>query len=164
VAFAPATVGATSGSIAIGSTVPTGEFTPGTLSFSGSGTAVPAVLMPDAMTFAEIPAFTTSPPQLLTLANADAAATLTVTGYTFQPAQRYAVVSGGSCPAVPFTIAAGGFCTAAVAFTPMLATGGVLNATLTVQATPSTNFVPASVMLNGTGGPDNTFRDGFETP
>jgi hypothetical protein len=163
VAFAPNATGGFGGSLSVLSSTPATTFTPASVSLSGTGTPVPAVLAPDALTFPETPAGVTSAAQLVTVGNADTEAALTVTAVTSSSPTRFLVVSGGTCPDPPFAIAAGGFCSLAIAFRGVLPAGPVAGS-LTLSATPATAFTPSSVGLSGTGGPDRLFADGFEDP
>ena len=89
-----------------------------------------------------------SAPQSITITNSGSGS-LTVTGLLFSGA--FAAVSGGSCPSLPMTLAAGGSCTQSIAFTPTAS--GASNGSVVVEGT---GVVPQTILLTGSSSQTTT--------
>ena len=163
IAFLPDSVGSFSAGFFVTSTTPATTFAPTAVSLSGTGTPVPGVLAPDALAFGEVPSFATSAAMAVSVGNAATTATLTIATLTTTNPSRFFFVPGGTCPMLPFPLAAGASCTVRIAFRPD-AVGGYAGSFSVGSTTPQASFTPTSVSLSGTGGPDRVFSDGYEAP
>ncbi len=109
------------------------------------GAAAPGVLAitPTTVGFGTLPVGTTSPAQTVTLSNTGGSAlTVSSLGDAAAPFAR----SGGSCPALPITLASGGSCTLSYRFAPT--TAGLAEQSLGVVAGAAGS---GSIALSGTG-------------
>ncbi|WP_190278917.1 beta strand repeat-containing protein [Dokdonella koreensis] len=137
--FAPTTAGPASQTLTVTANVPGG----GSIMLSGTGTQGSLTLAPASLDFGPVAIGSTSPVQSVTLGNSGGAPLqVTALGAAAAPFAQ----SGGTCGALPITIAAGASCTVGYTFAP--AAAGPASQTLTVTAN-----VPGggSITLSGTG-------------
>jgi hypothetical protein len=156
VVFEPNSLGSFPAFLSI-STAPATSVTPSSVTIAGTGTPVPALFEPASLAFGNVVVGDLSPPRSVSLANADPAASLTVSSVSLS--SRYSVV-GGSCGNVPFVLDAGASCDLVIRFSPNSL--GSFPAFLSVGTTPSSTFAPAQVSISGTGAVAALFSDGFE--
>jgi hypothetical protein len=115
----------------------------GTIALSGTGTQGQLTIVPTSVPFGSQLVGTASSPQTVTLGNSGNAS-LDVT--TLDAAAAPFARTGGTCSAVPITIAAGTSCTLDYTFTPSAT--GAANQTLTVTANAPGS---GTIALSGTG-------------
>ena len=140
VEFAPAQVGAQTGTLTVSDVLRTQ-----TVSLSGSGLSPPVFsVSPSSLTFAQQQTGSASAPQTVTVKNAGGAPMANVGFQISGGGAASFQVSATTCGA---TLNGGSSCTAQIAFNPR-ATGGIA-ATLTVSSS-TLGVSPASVTLNGT--------------
>jgi hypothetical protein len=157
VRFSPNSLGNFTGALSF-QTSPATSLTPASVGLGGTGTPVPVLYEPATLAFGPVLVGASSAPRAFAIANADPAASLTVTAASL--GFRYRLVPGGSCGEIPFTLAAGASCELHVVFEPN--TLGNFAGFVTLTTTPASDFEPAQVTLGGSGAGAELFRDGFE--
>jgi Bacterial Ig-like domain (group 3) len=95
------------------------------------------------LTFPSAEVGVASPAQSITLANTG---TASITVSTITSGTRFITTVGGSCPALPITLTAGGSCTENIEFLPVAA--GLVNGSIIFSGT---GVVPQSILLTGSG-------------
>jgi uncharacterized repeat protein (TIGR01451 family) len=117
------------------------------VSLTGTGVIVSVTVLPNNADFGSRNVGTTSKAKKVTITNAGGGS-IDVTGYTFTGADPGDFsYTGGSCPATPFTLTAGGACTVDLLFSPTAV--GSRSATFTVTDDPGSQ----QVLVGGTGLP-----------
>lgn len=119
--YAPTATGAASQTLTVTANVPGG----GSVALSGTGTQGTLAISPTSINFGPVTVGSTSPVQFATLNNSGTAA-LQVTAVT--PATTPFAQSGGTCGALPITIATGASCTIGYVFAPTSASPATANA------------------------------------
>ena len=162
IVFSSQNIGANfSGQLSI-ATVQTMQQAPATIALTGSAPAIAAALSPAQLDFGSV-FVGTSATLLLGIGNADLMANLVIDSLQFG-SPNFALAAGGSCGALPFTVAPGASCTQAVVFSPTVL--GLRSSSAQLLTLPSgvAAFQPTSIGLMGTGTLEPPlFRDGFET-
>jgi uncharacterized repeat protein (TIGR01451 family) len=119
------------------------------VTLTGVGAQIAAAVSPDNIDFGTVPVGNSGAVHAVTV-KSTGTASLDVTGYSFGGADPSDFdLVGGSCPAAPFTLAAGTSCTADVYFAPTAV--GPRSATLIVKDDAATS--PQQVLLGGNGSP-----------
>ena len=162
IAFNPDLTGNHFSTFSITGANPATTFTPGTVSISGFGTAVPLVLAPATLAFGEEHIFATTEPQTIAIGNAATVAFVNINAISLN-SPRFIFAGGGTCAPVPFALPPGGSCTIAVAFRPDVV-GNHFGSFSIATTSPQSSVAPGTVSLSGFGTPDSLFTDSFETP
>ena len=139
--FAPTASGAANQSLTVTADAPGS----GSIALSGTGVQGNLTITPSSVSFGNQPVGTTSAAQTVTLGN-NGTASLQVTALTAATAPF--ARSGGTCPALPITLAVGGNCTLSYTFAPTAT--GTANQSLTVTADAPGS---GSIALSGNGTP-----------
>lgn len=141
VTFAPTIVGSLTGTLTLTDSDPSGSQT---VSLTGTGTAVPTVILSaSSVAFGNQLINTTSPTQTVTLTNISSIS-LNITSITLGGANKGAFSQTNTCGS---TVAAGGTCNIDLTFTP--ASTGAKSATVTISDNASGG--PQTISLSGTG-------------
>ncbi|MGA8151752.1 MAG: choice-of-anchor D domain-containing protein [Terriglobales bacterium] len=137
VTFTPSIAASLTGSIAISDSAPD---SPQTIALKGTGN-LPLSIAPSTLAFGTVTVNQTSSSKTATLTNNQSAAL----NFSFNASGNYAISPGGTtCGA---SLAPGGSCNIAVAFTPT--TNGSINGAVTI--TDAAGFSPELIALSGTG-------------